>query len=82
MAELTTNEQHAYEAVAYIQGVKREYGREPHYAMLHEVYNQLRPELPSGFESAILQALRTLYRRGLIEHHRTVNGMPMFGVKE
>lgn len=78
--ELTDNERNAYEAVAEIQDIKRAGGQMPDYAILHEVYNQLRPELPAGFESAILRALRTLYRRGLIEYHRTVNGTPMFGI--
>lgn len=80
MSELTIDEQRAYEAVAEIQDIKRAGGQMPDYAILHEVYNQLRPELPAGFESAILRALRTLYRRGLIEYHRTVNGTPMFGI--
>lgn len=72
----------AYEAVEEIQGITRDSGRSPDFALINEVYNFLRPELPQGFESGVLDALRALYRRGLIEFHQTVNGIPMFGIKE
>ncbi len=80
--ELTETERISLEAVGEIQGIKRESGRAPDFAMLHEVYNFLRPELPQGFEGAVLGALRTLCRRGLIEVHQTVNLIPMFGIKQ
>lgn len=79
---MTTDESLAFEAVKEIQGMKRDYKRFPDYATIHEVYNSLRHELPEGFEESILNALRSLYRRGLITHHSTVNGVPMFGIKE
>lgn len=82
MIELTPDERTAYEAVDEIQGIKREYRQVPDYAMLPEIYNFLRPELPAGFEQPILNALRSLYRRGLISYHSTVNGIPMFGIKQ
>lgn len=80
--ELTDSEKAALEAVADIQEMKRDGGQTPDYALLPEVYNFLRPELPAGFEADILKSLRALYRRGLIEFHQTVNGIPMFGIKE
>lgn len=80
--ELTKYEQITLEAIDEIQGVKREYRQVPDYAQLHEVYNYLRPELPSGFEPQVFGALRSLCRRGLIECHVTVNKLPMFGIKD
>lgn len=80
--ELTDSEKTALEAVADIQEMKRDGGQTPDYALLPEVYNFLRPELPAGFEADILKSLCALYRRGLIEFHQTVNGIPMFGIKE
>lgn len=68
------------EAVEEIQTIKCDTARHPDYALLPEVHNFLRPELPEGFEPAVLSSLRTLYRRGIIEHHRNVNGIPMFGI--
>lgn len=78
---LTDYERSAYEAIREIQEIKADNGKGPCYAILFEVYNQLRHELPAGFETQILQALRTLYRRGLIEFRQTLNGIPMFGIK-
>lgn len=79
---LTDSENAAYGAVKEIQEMKHDSGLQPDYAMLYEVYNFLRPELPNGFEQSILESLRMLYRRGLIVFHKSVNGIPMFGVKE
>lgn len=79
---LTETERITLDAVVEIQGIKRESGRSPDFAMLHEVYNFLRPELLQGFEGAVLGALRNLCRRGLIDFHQNVNGVPMFGVKQ
>lgn len=79
---LSSDERLAFEAVEEIQSMKRDNRREPDYAMIFEVYNFLRPELPAGFEPSILEALRNLYRKNLIVHHKNINGIPMFGVKE
>ncbi len=81
-ANLTSLELTVYEAVEEIQGIKHYNGQQPDYALLPEVYNFLRPESPEGFERDALSALRSLYRRGLITFHQTVNKIPMFGVKE
>lgn len=81
MTELTEIERTTYEAVSEIQGIKHDNGQAPGFAMLFEVYNFLRPEMGVGVESQVLGALRTLYRRGLVEFHQTVNGIPMFGIK-
>lgn len=80
-AELTATERLVYDAVDEIQSIKRDNGRSPDFAMLHEVYNFLRPEMGGGFEGEALGALRTLHRRGLIEYRVTVNKIPMFGIK-
>lgn len=78
--DLTCDEGLAYEAVREIQEIKRDNRQRPDYALLFEVYNYLRPELAEGFEGKILQALRCLYRKGLIVFHKNVNGVPMFGI--
>lgn len=78
---MTADEQLVYDAVEEIQGIKKDSLQSPDLAMLTEVYNFLRPELPSGFEATVLQALRTLCRKCEIMYRMTVNGTPMFGIK-
>lgn len=68
------------DAVAEIQGIKSDTGQAPVFAFLDEIANFLRPEYPGVDADALLPSLRTLYREKRIEHHRTVNGLPMFGV--
>lgn len=68
------------DALAEIQGIKRDTGRVPAFAFLDEMANFLRPEYPGLDADALLPSLRTLYREKRIEHHRTVNDLPMFGV--
>lgn len=68
------------EAVEEIQGMKRDSGRVPAFAFRHEVLNLLRPEWPGVSSEDALRALRELYREKRIEHHMTVNDLPMFGV--
>lgn len=63
----------AREAVAEIQGIKRDSGIVPDYVTINELMNYLREE--------ILESLRELYRQGIVEHHKNVNGIPMFGIK-
>ena len=46
----------------------------PAYASLIEIHNM--------FHVEILEALRTLYRRGLLTYHIDINKNPMFGLKE
>lgn len=72
--ELAPIQQIAYDAVSEIQDMKRVGGKSPDFATIDEVVNYMREEL--------LEALRVLYRQGKIEFHKTVNGVPMFGVKE
>lgn len=69
------------DAIEEIQGIKTDTGQSPNYVFIAEVYNFLRPELPQGFESSVLQCLRVLCRKGLISYSLTVNGAVMFGVK-
>lgn len=72
--ELTPIQQIAYDAVAEIQDMKRDGGKAPDYATINEVVNYMREEL--------LEALRGLYKQGVIEFHKNINGIPMFGIKE
>lgn len=74
MMELTPIQQIAYDAVAEIQDMKRVGGKSPDFATIDEIVNYMREEL--------LEALRVLYRNKMVEFHKTVNGVPMFGVKE
>lgn len=80
--DLSEIESVVYDAVDEIQGMKRDSGQVPDFALIFEVCNFLRPELPQGFESDVMGALRSLYCRGMIEYHQNVNGVPMFGVKQ
>lgn len=79
---MTEDERLVYDAVKEIQGMKNDSNIQPDYAILFEIFNYLRHETPDNFESNILQTLRTLYRKGFIEFHKNVNGVPMFGIKE
>lgn len=69
------------EALAEMQGMKRDSGRFPDFAMLDELVNFLRPEFPGLQPSQVLESLRRLYRAGMVEHHRTVNGHLMLGAR-
>lgn len=80
--DLSPIEQLVYEAVSEIQGIQRDNKQVPDFALLYEVYNFLRPEMDAGFENKALGALRTLYLRGLLAYHLTVNKIPMFGIKQ
>ena len=63
----------AYDTVVEILGIKR--GTvEPCMAHINEIRNSLNVEL--------MEALRTLYRRGLLTYHIDINKNPMFGLKE
>lgn len=70
---LTPMERIALDAVSEIQDIKRNEGGYPDYAALDEIINSLRAEM--------LEALRRLYRKGLVTHHLNVNGTSLFGVK-
>ena len=74
---LSDDEQLTLDAVREIQSIKRENRKRPDFAWSFEIYNYLRYEIP---EQRALQALRSLYRRGLLEFHKDVNGNPMFGI--
>lgn len=63
----------AYDTVVEILDIKR--GTvEPCMAHINEIRNSLNVEL--------MEALRTLYRRGLLTYHIDINKNPMFGLKE
>lgn len=81
MTDITDVERLTYEAVEEIQGIKHDNGQFPDYAILSEVYNYMRPELSHNVEKSTLDALRVLYKRGMIEFHRNINGTLMFGIK-
>lgn len=72
--ELTPTEQMTLDAISEIQSFKREGGKSPDFATLIEIENSFRIE--------IKEAINSLYRKGRVEWHRNVNGVPMFGVKE
>ena len=63
-----------YDAVKEIVDIKRGSDQAPAFASLTEVNN--------FFHVEILEALRELYRRGLITHHTSINKIPMFGIKD
>ena len=71
---LTPVQQMAYDAVREIVDIKQGNNQAPALASLTEVNNM--------FHAEILEALRELYRRGLITHHTSINKIPMFGIKE
>ena len=56
-----------------IQTIKESNRTVPTFASMDEIKKSAHVE--------ITEALRQLYRRGEIEYHSTVNGIPMFGIK-
>lgn len=54
--------------------VRKALGRFPESAPFTELMNSAKVE--------ILEALRRLYRKDKVTYHETVNGIPMFGVRE
>ena len=70
--DLPQMEAKALELISGIQARHRCDGLQPDYATMREVNEALVDELR--------HALRNLYRRGLIEYHSTINGMPMFSL--
>lgn len=71
---MTPIEQVTLDALAEVQRFRKDAGKEPSFATMDEIINSLRTE--------ILESLRKLYCEGKVEFHKTVNGIPMFGVKE
>ena len=71
---MTPIEQVTYDALKEVHQFRKDAGKEPSFATMDEIINSLKTE--------ILEALRRLYREGKVEFHKTVNGIPMFGVKE
>lgn len=62
-----------YDIVNEIQDIKAGNNQEPDYATKIEIFNSLQAE--------VMEALRGLYVDGMIEFHKTINGMEMFGIK-
>lgn len=54
--------------------VEAKEGTVPTVARFSEIMNSAKVEM--------LEALRRLYRKGLISYHDSVNGVPMFGIRE
>lgn len=71
---MTPLQQMAYDAIAEIQQAKRDAGSFPDRASMTEISNSIMVELK--------EAINTLALSGLLEWHKTVNGVPMFGIKE
>lgn len=71
---MTPIEQVTIDALSEVQQFHKDIGKEPSLATLDEMLIALKPEMT--------EALRTLYREGKIVFRKTVNGIPMFGVKE
>lgn len=71
---MTPLQQMAYDAIAEIQQAKRDAGAFPDRASMTEISNSIMVELK--------EAINTLALSGLLEWHKTVNGVPMFGIKE
>lgn len=72
--ELTQVEQMTLDTISEIQSIKRDGGKASDFATLIEIEN--------SFKIEIKEAINSLYRKGRVEWHKTVNGIPMFGVKE
>lgn len=71
---MTPIQQIAYDAIKEIQEVKRSAGTYPDRASIVEISNSITIELK--------EAINQLARAGLLEWHKNVNDIPMFGVKE
>ena len=71
---MTPIEQVTYDALKEVQQFHEDAGKAPSFATMDEILNSLKAE--------ILEAMRSLYKQGKVEFHKTVNGIPMFGVKE
>lgn len=80
--ELTEMEVAVYNAVQNIRKIKRRNKMRPDFAFLYEIENYLALNMPEDFETQVIGILRTLFRRGLITHHKNVNGILMFGIKQ
>lgn len=71
---MTPMQQIAYDTICEIQDIKREAGRSPNLAFMSEITNSVMIELKA--------ALNDLSQQEVIEWSKTVNGMPMFGIKQ
>ena len=71
---MTPIEQVTIDALKEVQQFRKDAGKALTFATMDEIINSLKTE--------VLEALRRLYREGKVEFHKTVNGIPMFGVKE
>lgn len=71
---MTPYQQIAYDAIAEIQQAKRDAGTFPDRASMAEISNSIMVELK--------EAINALALAGVLEWHKTVNGIPMFGIKE
>lgn len=72
--ELTNIEQLLLDIIDEIQSMKRDGRKLPDFATMIEIENSFRVELK--------EALNSLCRKGRLEWHKNVNGIPMFGIKE
>ena len=70
---MTAIQQIAYDTIQEIQQAKRDAGKFPDRASMTEISNSIMVELK--------EAINTLALSGVLEWHKTVNGVPMFGIK-
>ena len=71
---MTPIQQIAYDTIHEIQQAKIDAGVQPDRASMTEISNSIMIELK--------EAINQLALAGKLEWHKTVNGVPMFGVKE
>lgn len=71
--EVTPMQRLAYDAIEEIINLKRG-NVDPCVAHINEIRNSLNVEL--------MEALRELYRKGVLEHHADINKNPMFSINK
>lgn len=71
--EMSPMQSIAYGFIREIQGIKQANKQSPDFALASEIENSFKVELK--------EALNGLVRDGILDWKRTVNGMPMFGIK-
>lgn len=71
---MTPLQQIAYDTIREIQQVKKDTGVFPDRVSMTEISNSIMIDLK--------EAINQLSLAGVLEWHRNINGVPMFGVKE
>lgn len=71
---MTPLETIALDTISEIERFKKESGTEPALSTIDEMLISLKPEL--------LEAVRSLYKQNRVIFRKTINGIPMFGIKQ